>query len=185
MGTTTNHALPYPEPADRARNGSVAVRALAEAADARLPHIATTAIQINEADSASTADGNPIAFPGTAALLAGFTWDGATLTYQPADGLARSFVAAFAVEVDVSGADVTEMSSYLGLQFNGTTIATSYDRVVSAAPGGTLDRRIVVHRITTPVAMGTGDTLRCVATSTPAGAAIGVCSIRVYPIGPR
>jgi hypothetical protein len=187
MGTTTHHTLPYPEPSGRARNGSVDIKALAEAVDVLLPDLDYAAAQVGPANSPTAADGSVIAFPGAVTLLNGFAWDGSVLTYNAADGGARLFVVLYSVEIDTAGVDLAGIESSVSLQVNGVEFDASYDRVDSfhtADNVGTLRRRTYVHRIAVPVALSVGQTLRAVATSNPTGQ-VGSCHLRVYPMGPR
>jgi hypothetical protein len=178
MGTTANLDLPYPEPTDRARNGSVAIRALAEAVEDRT-YSGSTVAQIELANS-GVATGSFATFPGTQTLLVGFTYAAGVLTYSGPD---RTFMVAATVEVVTAGTDLSSASSTVTLRRNGVNQVATHDQVDSVDSAGTIQRREVVHTLTLPLSLTAGDQIDVLAAAVPA-ATVGVTSIRVYPIGP-
>lgn len=181
MGTTTHRNLPYPEPTDRARNGSVAIRALAEAVDGDLDW--SGGLTIAPGGSAAAAPG-PVDFPGAELVLGDFVRTGAGFTYN---GPARFFVVYVSVEVDNGGTDLTSIESSVSLSVNGGSIAATYDHVTSfdnVDNRGTLQRRTVVHSMTVPVVVSPGDVIGVSCAATPAGQ-INTTAIRIYPVGPK
>jgi hypothetical protein len=172
MGTTPTQGYPYPEPADRARNGSVAFRGLAEAVENSLRSGA--GLVIARAESAA-ATGGAVDFPGAVAHASDFTYSAGAVTYTGPD---RLFV--MDIEVEVQAAASAGVDSGVSVYVNGVEFAGSYDRV--DAPTGGVITRHVVHRITTPARVSTGDvfTVTCGGTS----GTLGKTGIRIYPIGP-
>lgn len=178
MGNTTNLGYPYPDPTDRTRNGSVALRALAEAVDADVDWSDTVA-HIGPADSPSAANGSVVTFPGGQSLMAGFTYAAGVLTYTgPAT---RMFLACVSVEVEAGGGAPASIESAVYLSVNGVNIIGSYD-LVATGSSGTLATRKVVHGITNLLLLAPGDAVSVTATSTPAGT-VGVASIKLQPLG--
>jgi hypothetical protein len=186
MGTTTNHALPYPEPADRLRGGSVAIKALANKVDAVLAW--PVGVLIAPGESAKTAAALvDVDFPGVVGTLEQFTRVGDGFRF---DGTkARSFLVSAAVEI-AAGANpgVASMSSTVSLLVDGTVLEASFDKVDAATSPdnvGLIRARNVVHRMTVPVTLAPGQTV--VVTASGAGGstiAVGVTSVRIFPIGP-
>lgn len=183
MGTTSEFALPYPEGSGLVIQGDDAIQALAEAVEAKI-RWDDGILQIEPADSASTANGDPVVFPGTQSLTAGFTAGSGYVTYS---GPLRLFHVYAEVAITTAGTNLAHVSSTLILRYNGVTdIAGSYDDLVSqtSGPVGTIQTRTVVHKISVPAALSPGDSLAVHAFSTPSSGAIGNTSMRIYPIGP-
>lgn len=175
MGTTTNYGLPYPEATDLVIQGDDAIQALAEAVDSKLEWSPAAIFPRTESPAAvgSTA---AVAW-GSAALLAGFTYDTPTLTYTAAPQ--RLFIVDAEVSITISGA--ASLGSYVELRLNGNGFAASED--VIDIDGATMGVRRVTHRISTPVRLSMGDDLDVTASAGPAGV-LGMVGLRVYPIGP-
>lgn len=173
MGTTPNLNLPYPEPTDRARNGSVAIRALAEAVDTRLD---IDGAVIGYGDSPTTT--GDLALPGAVLLMDGFTFDGGSLTRT---GPARTFIYYVEAEITVAPASAApSLTATLVALFNGTQFAGATDRV----DADTITGRKVVLSLAAPVRMAPGDTIKAVVSGTGGTVTVGQCTLRVYPIGP-
>lgn len=186
MGTTTNQALPYPEPTDRARNGSVAIRALAEAVDAALDW--APGVTITEGESARTCGGagSYVDFTGVVASMGDFTQVGDSYRY---DGdAARMFLVSATVEVELgNGSGQPTMSSTVNVRVNNVDTRGSHDQVSSIEAGGTLRNRETVHAVNLPLVLSPGDLVAAYASGDPGVggvAAIGSTSLRIYPMGP-
>jgi hypothetical protein len=174
MGTTANHALPYPEGTDLVISGDDAIQALAEAVDATLDW--DSALVIGRVN-AGVATGGNVVFPGIIHTAVDFTIDGSgVITYTGASS--RNFLVDG--EVETQAAAAISVDSSVSLFVTGSEIAGSYDRV-DASTGGTVTRH-VVHRITTPVRLDPGNAL--LFTSGGTAGNLGQTGVRIYPIGP-
>lgn len=132
MGTTTYEAIPYPEPTDRARNGSVAMRALAEKVDDRIARWQGTAsrdaTQVALANNVWTA----VAWPAPTDSD-NVSNDGTTFTYT---GTARWFLVSFGAQIAVNG---SQPNGGLRVLHNGSGAAEllhsdNYDSLNAAIP---------------------------------------------------
>lgn len=176
MGTTSNHSFPYPEPTDRARNGSVAIRALAEAVDEALVEDTVVVIGRSDTDQAIGSAPVDVAFPGAVLRMDGFTFTGGTtLTYNDDP---RSFLVV--AEVTTTGEQAGSCGSSVTVLVNGAVVAGSNDTIQIAGAGNI--RRDVTHRVSVPVRLAAGDTLVATAVTVPGGI-VDSTGLRVFPIG--
>lgn len=184
MGTTPILGLPYPEPTDRLRNDAAATRALAEATEARLT--ADHRAQIAHADSATTTPGSgtpaAVDFPGVQEFMSGFSYAGGTLTYS---GPLRLFLVSVEVQVRMTraGAATPSLTSFVDLVVSGASVGSSRDEISVSGAEQHLDGRDVIHRVTVPVSLSSGDTV-AVGASTNHPGVVGQTALRIYPIGP-
>jgi hypothetical protein len=186
MGTTTNFGLPFPEGSDLVIGGDDAIQALAESLDARLSYSSAVA-QIEPAESASVAPTSAVDFPGAQPLMSGFSYSGGVLTYS---GPARVFVIVAELDMVVVPAGNQTSMSFARLLQNGVSpIARALDYTIVEELGADdrqgLAERGVTHRLVTVGLLGSGNTLQVEVSSTPSGATVSTCSLRVYPIGPQ
>lgn len=184
MGTTPNLGYPYPEPTDRVRNGSVAIRSLAEAVDADVDWTDTVAhFALGDSPSTATVAGEIVNYAnGSVSLMAGFTNDIGQLTYTgPAP---RMFIAIASIQVTNGGDNRTDISSTVYIRQTGVNVAGSHDEVTAytSVGAGVMQRRSVTHNLTALVLLSPGDKLDVFAYGAPAGL-IGQASFKVQPIG--
>lgn len=179
MATTPIYGLPYPAGTDKILEGDDAMQALALAVEDRIRSSSGVAqLELANNGSTLTASAVTINHLGAQTFMAGFSYAGGVLTYA---GPLRLFIVATEVEVQVASAGTIAIESAVYLLRNGVSIAGSFDDI--QIPTATLEGRQVVHRITTPVQLTTGDTLGVTASCSPNGTA-GLTGLRVYPIGP-
>lgn len=181
MGVTPKFGLPYPEPTDLLRNVATAIRVLAETIGDRLdPNSDGAVIGLAESPSTFTAGGaTAVNLPGGQHIMAGFTFDGVTLTRT---GPARTFTVHGQAGVSISSPGTSSLSTFLQILGNGSEFASSSDQLAVAAE--TLTGREVVHTVTSSVRLVPGDTISLRAGGSHAGG-VTSCALRVYPVGPR
>lgn len=172
--------LRWPEPTEDLRTAATAIRLLAE--DVNSKHDPDVAV-ISRADSPTESPGGgavSVVFPGAVAVLSGFTTDQTRVTRT---GPPRLFLLDVEVETEIGSAvGMSQQSSLVEVALNLTPFTGSHDEVNST--DGTLGVRRYTHRISTPVAMGTGEFLSVNLSGTP-GVRAGVVGLRLYPIGPE
>lgn len=186
MGTTPIYDLPYPEATDLVIQGDDAIQALAEKVEAALSW--GPGVTIVDGESARTCEGTGsyVDFTGTVASLGAFSRVGDSFQY---DGAAsRMYLVSATVEVEMSnGTGQATMGSTVTLRVNNVEARGSHDQVTSLEAGGTVRGREVVHAINLPLILAPGDLVAAYAAGSPGTggvAALGSCSIRIYPMGP-
>jgi hypothetical protein len=177
MGSTA-HGYPYPEPTDRARGGSVAIRTLAERLETDATGDGGAVVLADSPSAFATGTQTDVTFPGAHALV-GFTFDGVTLTRT---GAGRYFVVHAQVSVQVTSSGASTLVTSASLLHNGVSFAESGDVVSSSA--GTLTERQFVHNVTSPIYLATGETLKVRAGGAGGAGTVGSCTRRIYPAGP-
>lgn len=177
MGTTAHLALPYPEGADLVIAGDDAIQALAEAVDSRIEY--SSYVSVGNGESGQSGSGTMVVdFFGPQNIL-GWSTDGYLFTYNGTGG--RYFMVAAHVEVDSAPGGVTAASAAY-LHQDGVEVCSSYDEI-SVDAGSSINRRRIVHHLTSPVYVSPGQFISV--TCAPSGtASLGVTSLRIYPIGP-
>lgn len=185
MGTTATHGLPYPEPSGRARNGSVDIKALAEAVDAKVSAlIAQNSPAFLTSDPSATAIQAPITSP-VAATFAGFVGssefahDGTTLTYS---GPERWFVLDFQCEASSAGAVSSETRAKVVV--NGATVVGEGRLTTLIGGGGTAAHQTQMS-VSMPLRLGPGFTIAVTLEATAPGGGFANKQIAIASIGPR
>lgn len=177
MGTTPTYALPYPEPTDRARNGSVAIKALAE----RLAVLLTPAYGIAPGASSSAQAGITSATPATFAGLFGsgeFTLEsGSTIRYT---GPTRWFLVDFEVEATLAGSATTNAAA--SVVVDGSATAGTSKTSLQIGGGGTGATQQML-RITTPVLLASGQALQLIVSGSSPGATFDKKQFRIASMG--
>ena len=189
MGTTAVYDLPYPDGSSLVIEGDDAMQALAEATEATIAGV------VQDTQAALAWDGGltilpgesagsvgafvNVDFPGTVAGLGAFSRTGDYFTYTGVSG--RAFLVQVSVEVETGGGPHAGVNSQVDVLQASVTLASSYDEVSMSA--ATINTRSVVHTLTVPVVLTNGQTISVNAAASPA-AALGVTSIRIYPMGP-
>lgn len=181
MGQTAGPLfIRYPEPTEQVRDAATAMRIIAEDINGKF---GSAVAVVDQAESGSNADGSLVSFPGTHLAMAGFTFDGVTLTRV---GPARLFVVSVEVQVELKipngGSAFSSASSAVEIIANGDIFTGSYDGLDLTE--ATMAARSVVHHVTMPVGLGNGDTIQVKASGTP-GTTVGIVSIRAYPCAPE
>lgn len=172
MGTTDPYGLPYPDPADRARSGSVAIRALAERVrDLLTPSYAVSTAAGSPADQTVTGATNAT-FGSIDAGTADLTLEaGVTLRYS---GAARWFL----VDVEataIAGAGALDEAVMRLIRNGAETVATA--SIAGAGSDTTL-------RISTPVRLENFDGLQVSIAGNGSAATFGNRQFRVASISP-
>lgn len=164
MGATP-YGYPYPEPADRARNGSVAIRSLAEYADAReaalrgdLQPLGLSYYQTGNAGAIV-----PVAAGATTGV--GFDPGGGTADWgmsgaavQLLSGPFRIVLVTARVEVAAAAPPATERASLVRVIANGGVVV-SENRQYLLTTGGAEIADVRTHTLTCIVGMNPGDTV--------------------------
>lgn len=181
MGQTAGPLfIRYPEPTDQVRDAATAMRIAAEDINGKF---GSAVAVVDQAESGSNADGSLVSFPGTHLAMAGFTFDGVTLTRV---GPGRLFVVSVEVQTELrtpnGGANFASASSTVEILANGDVFTGSHDSLDLIE--ATIAARSVVHNITMPVGLGNGDTIQVRAVGS-AGTTVGIASIRAYPCAPE
>jgi hypothetical protein len=171
MGTTSL-GWRYPDPTDDLANDAAATQLLAQDIEDSLR--VDAGLVIARAESAA-ATGGAVDFPGSVAHAVDFSYSAGAVTYTGPD---RLFV--LDIEVEAQAAASAGVDSSVAVYVNGVEFAGSYDRV-DAPTGGTITRH-VVHRVTTPARVSTGDVFTVTCGGTPG--TLGKTGLRIYPIGP-
>lgn len=177
MGTTAVFGWPYPDPTDDLANDAAATQVALDAIEATLRP--TAGLVISRADSPAAAGATAVVdFPGSQPLVSDFTYSAGVATYTGPGP--RLFNVEAEVEVIV-GSGSPSVSSTVEVRANGGAFAGSHDDV--GLTSGTLGGRSVVHRISTVLALDTGNTIDVTAAASPAGS-LGYCGLRIHPVGP-
>lgn len=180
MPNTPNHQLPYPDDEEWLNAGAYAVEQLATRLDTILDTNTDTVVIARTSWNAALG-GLPVVldFPGAELALVGFSRSGGIFTRT---GPTRVFMVEAEVEIESgAGGGTTSVSSTVEVRANGSAFTGSHDHVALTTPE--LQVRRVTHRITTPARLAAGDTISVAAFASPTGT-VGVCGLRIYPVGP-
>jgi hypothetical protein len=171
VGTTPVYDLPYPEPTDRARNGSVAMRALAE----RVEELLTPAYATSLAADAPTQSGvGAVTVATFGAIVAGtsqFSLEGGTTIRYT--GPSRWFMCDFEAYAVAGSAALAEVTA--GLVIYGSILVASDSFSGSGAAG-----RI---RVSTPLRLDNGMPLQLSIAGSGGGAVFDDKQFRIASIG--
>lgn len=180
--TTTNYGHPYPEDDEYVIGGDDAIEALAKHLDA--VHAYDHSVTLDSGESAKSAGAGvaiAVDFPGTDRGVYGFATDRETFNYQ--GGGHRMFLVSAHVEVEVASAGSAVMRSTAYLFHDGLEVCSSSEE--TATTDATLTRHKVVHHLVAPVFLANGGTVNVTANGTGGAVALGLTSIRIYPVGGR
>lgn len=180
MPNTPNHQLPYPDDEEWLNQGAYSIEQLATRLDT-IMDTDTGLVVVARTSWNAPLGTSPVAldFPGAQLALSGFTRAGGTFTRT---GPTRLFMVEAEVEVEAGASGgTTSASSTVEVRANGAAFAGSHDNVTLTVPE--LQVRRFTHRVSTIGRFGNGDTLDVTAVSSPAGT-IGVCGLRIHPVGP-
>ena len=185
MPNTPNHAFPSPADEDWVSQAPYDFQQLAARMDDVTDYNAGVTILPGEAAGVVAAGGAAtlVDFPGQAGLDE-FTYDAGVLTYA---GPTRMFLVSAAVQVKTSTEDAAMVWSAVTLRHNNIEMMGSYDSLGTLDADnttGTIAERSVMHTITVPVVLSTGQNVNAIAQASHAST-LGITALRIYPLGPR
>lgn len=186
MPTTPNHAIPTPDDEDWVSQAPYDLQQLAARVDDVTDYNAGVTILPAEAAGTVAAGGAAtlVDFPGGAGLQE-FTYDAGVLTFTGPGP--RMFLVSAAVQVKASTEDAATVWSSVTVRHSDVEIMGSYDSLGTLDADnatGTIHERSVMHTITVPVVLSTGQNVTAIAQASHAGS-LGITALRIYPLGPR
>lgn len=182
MGTTTNLALPYPEPSDLVKDGATAMASLATTIDTA--HVDEHAIIEAAAGGVTLPAANSVIDLQGARDLAGFTWSAGVLTY--AGPSPRPFIVTASVSTQRAVSTAVEaFQSTATLQHTTTSGPTTIATSGNGMDFGThtdVETWNHSHGLTGVTILAPGDELRVLLTASPATSM--AADLRALPLGP-